>query len=78
MSRPVQSLVTIPSFGNHTVVVTATNLLVSTDPNSGQQSGAPTTVTFSLNRSPTGVSSVVVKKRPAPVGDLFPSGLPPY
>jgi len=59
----VQTPLNIPAFGSHTVTVTATNLLVSTDPNSGQQSSAPTLITFSLNRSPSAVTGGTIKKQ---------------
>ena len=53
------SALSIPTFGNHTVSVTATNFLVSTDPSSAQTSG-PATVTFTLAQSPKTVTGLGV------------------
>lgn len=58
----VQTPISIPTFGSHTVTVTSTNLLLSTDPASGQQSSAPAVITFSLNRSPSAVTGGKIRK----------------
>jgi hypothetical protein len=58
----IQAPLSLSTFGSHTVSVTASNLLLSSDPASGQQSGTPTVVTFALNKSPAAVGGAVVKK----------------
>ena len=58
----IRTPITIPAFGAHTVSITATNLLLSTDPASGQQSSAPAVVTFSLNRSPGAITGGKIGK----------------
>lgn len=58
----VQTPISIPTFGAHTVTVTSTNLLLSTDPASGQQSSGPASITFSLNRSPSAVTGGKIRK----------------
>jgi hypothetical protein len=58
----IRTPLTIPAFGSHTVAITATNLLLSTDPASGQQSSAPAVITFSLNRSPGAITGGKIGK----------------
>ena len=58
----VQTPISIPAFGSHTVSVSSTNLLLSTDPGSGQQSSAAAVITFSLNRAPSAVTGGKVTK----------------
>lgn len=58
----VQTTLSIPAFGAHTFTVVANNLLLTTDPASGQQSSAATVVAFSLNKSPAVVTGAGVKK----------------
>lgn len=52
--------ISIPTLGAHTVSVLARNLALSTDPTSLQAS-APTTVSFTLNRAPSGATNVTVR-----------------
>ena len=58
----VTTPITLSSFGSHTLSVTAVNLLLSSDPGSEQQTSDPTTLAFSLNRSPSKVTGGTIKK----------------
>ena len=58
----VQTPITIPTFGSHTVAVVAVNLELSGDPTSSQVSSDPSSITFTLNRAPGNVSGGKIKK----------------